>query len=57
MSDHVYFVCVYRSAAAGNDLLLWVYLTCGQLHCVYDLSPSSTGTIPRGEEEVKVALY
>ena len=57
MSGHVYCVCVYRSAAAGNDLLLWVYLTCGQLHCVYDLLPSSTGSISRGEKEVEVALY
>ena len=57
MSGHVYCVCVYRSAAVGDDLLLWVYLTCGQICCVYNLLPSSTGTIPRGEEELKVVLY
>ena len=49
-SGHVYCVCVYRSSAVGDDLLLWVYLACGQLHCVYDLLPSSTGSISRGEE-------
>ena len=57
LSGHVYCVCVYRSAAVGDDLLFWVYLTCGQLCCVYVCLPSCIGIISRGEEEVKVALY
>ena len=57
LSGHVYCVCVYRSAAVGDDLLFWVYLTCGQLCCVYVRLPSCIGIISRGEEEVKVALY
>ena len=57
LSGNVYCVCVYRSAAVGDDLLFWVYLTCGQLCCVYVRLPSCIGIISRGEEEVEVALY
>lgn len=42
-----------RCSSAGDDLLLWLHVTGGQLPCLHDLLPSSSGTCAGGEYVVQ----